>query len=92
MHDSQIQVTPEELRQFAKQQLLGYMGTNIMDDEQGWIKDYVEKMMKDRKYVEDAYTRIQTQKIFDWTEKKVNAEEKEISLDDFVKMQHHHNH
>ena len=92
MHDSQIQVTPEELRQFAKQQLLGYMGTNIKDDEQGWIKDYVEKMMKDRKYVEDAYTRIQTQKIFDWAEQKVSAEEKEISLDDFVKMQHHHNH
>jgi len=92
--ESQIQVTPDEIRGFARQQLFGYMGMNSLDEDQPWVKDYVEKMMKDRKYIEDAYNRIQSQKIFDWAETQLKPEEKEISADDFTKMveahQHHH--
>jgi len=92
--ENNIQVAPDEIRGFAKQQLFGYMGMNSSEEEQPWAKDYVEKMMKDRKYVEDAYNRIQTQKIFEWAETKVNPEEKEISAEDFTKLveahQHHH--
>ena len=92
--ENNIQVQSDELRNFAKQQLLGYMGVNTLDDQQPWVKDYVEKMMKDRKYVEDAYHRIQTQKTFEWTETQVKPAEKEISMEDFTKMieahQHHH--
>jgi trigger factor len=51
-------------------------------------------MMKDRKFVEDSYTRIQTQKIFEWAETQVKPTDKEISAEDFTKMveehQHHH--
>jgi trigger factor len=50
--------------------------------------------MKDRKYVEDAYNRIQTQKIFEWAETKVNPTDKPIAAEEFTKMveahQHHH--
>jgi trigger factor len=92
--ENNIQVQPDELRNFARQQLLGYMGMNASDEQQEWIKDYVEKMMKDRKYVEDAYNRIQTQKIFEWAEQQVKPSEKEISAEEFTKMveahQHHH--
>ena len=92
--DNQIQVTPDEIRNFAKQQLFGYMGMSAMDDEQPWIKDYVEKMMKDRKYIEDAYNRIQSQKILESIETQLQPEEREISSEDFTKMvethQHHH--
>lgn len=92
--ENNIQVQPDELRNFARQQLLGYMGMNASDEQQDWIKDYVEKMMKDRKYVEDAYNRIQTQKIFEWAEQQVKPAEKEISAEEFTKMveahQHHH--
>lgn len=94
--ENNIQVQPDELRNFARQQLLGYMGMNASDEQQEWIKDYVEKMMKDRKYVEDAYNRIQTQKIFEWAEQQVKPAEKEISAEEFTKMveahQHHHHH
>ncbi len=93
-----IQVQPDEIRAFAKQQLFGYMGgmgasgSNLED--QPWVNDYVEKMMKDRKYVEDAYTRIQAQKIFEWAETQVRPAEQEIGADEFSKMveahQHHH--
>ncbi|MFC0775211.1 trigger factor [Terrimonas alba] len=95
VQENGIQVDPEDIRAFAKQQLFGYMGGMGTDaQDQPWVNDYVEKMMKDRKYVEDAYNRIQTQKIFEWAETKVNPTDKEISAEDFTKMveehQHHH--
>jgi trigger factor len=95
VQDNGIQVQPDEIRAFAKQQLLGYMGgMGATTEDQPWVNDYIERMMKDRKYVEDAYTRIQAQKIFEWSETKVNPAEQEISAEDFTKMveahQHHH--
>jgi trigger factor len=94
VQDNGIQVQPDEIRNFAKQQLFSYMGAGNLSDDQPWVKDYVEKMMKDRKYVEDAYNRIQTQRIFEWTETQVKPAEKEISAEEFTKMaeahQHHH--
>jgi trigger factor len=93
--ENNIQVSRDEIRDFAKQQLFGYMGMGAVgEDQQPWIKDYVEKMMKDRKYIEDAYNRIQSQKILEWAETQLKPEEKNISADDFTKMvethQHHH--
>jgi trigger factor len=89
-----VQVQQDDVRQFAKQQLLGYMGMAAMDEEADWVRDYIDRMMKDRKYVEDAYNRIQTQKIFDWAETQVNAVETPISKEEFIQMneahQHHH--
>lgn len=89
-----IQVQQDDLRQVAKQQLFGYMGMAAMDEEAGWVSDYVNRMMKDRKYVDDAYNRLQTQKMFDWAEGRVNAVETPISKEDFIKLneehQHHH--
>jgi len=95
VQDNAIKVDPEEIRGFAKQQLFGYMGGMGADaQDQPWVTDYVEKMMKDRKYVEDAYNRIQTQKIFEWAETKLNPTDKDISAEEFTKMveahQHHH--
>jgi trigger factor len=92
--ENDIKVEQDDLRQFAKQQLLGYMGMGALDEEQDWVRDYIDRMMKDRKYVEDAYTRLQTQKLFDWAESQVNAVETSISKEEFIKMnevhQHHH--
>lgn len=89
-----IEVTADEIRQYALQQLLGYMGLNSGAEQQAWMNDYVEKMLKDRKYVEDTYNRIQTQKIFSWAESQVNPVEKEIGVNEFTKIleehQHHH--
>ncbi|MBI1342880.1 MAG: trigger factor [Terrimonas sp.] len=94
--ENNIQVLPDEIRDFAKQQLFGYMGGMGagMDENQPWVNDYIEKMMKDRKYVEDAFNRIQTQKIFEWAETQIKPADKEISVEEFTKMQeeHHHQH
>ncbi|HEY0731721.1 MAG TPA: trigger factor, partial [Chitinophagaceae bacterium] len=92
--DNNLQVQQDDVRQFAKQQLLGYMGMGALDEEQQWVRDYIDRMMKDRKYVEDAYHRIQTQKIFEWSETQVKPQEVTISKEEFIKMneahQHHH--
>jgi trigger factor len=90
--EGSIQVGPEELRQFAKEQLLGYMGMATLDEEQQWVRDYIDRMMKDRKYVEDAYNRIQTQKIFEYAESKVNATDTPISKEEFIHMNEQHQH
>jgi trigger factor len=94
IRENDIQVQSSEIRDFARQQLFSYMGNNQLSDEQPWVNDYVERMMKDRKYVDDAYNRIQTRKIFEWADTKVHPEEKDISADEFAKImeahQHHH--
>ena len=92
VQENNIQVQQDDLRQFAKQQLLGYMGMQTLDEEQGWVRDYIDRMMKDRKYVEDAYNRLQTQKIFEWAETKVNAVETAISKDEFIRLNEEHQH
>ena len=87
-----IQVQQDEVRQFAKQQLLGYMGMATMDDEQDWVRDYIDRMMKDRKYVEDAYNRLETQKMFDWAENQINAVDTPITKEEFSHMNEEHQH
>lgn len=90
--DNNVQVLPEDIKAFAKNQLLGYMGGQIMDTEQPWMNDYIERMMKDKKFVEDSFHRIQTEKAFAWAETQVNATEKAIAAEDFTKMQNEHHH
>jgi trigger factor len=94
IQENDIQVTQNDVRQFAKQQLLGYMGMSAMDEEQDWVRDYIDRMMKDRKYVDDAFSRLQTQRLFEWAETKINATEQPISKEEFIHMneehQHHH--
>jgi trigger factor len=93
--DHQIEVKPEDLREFAKAQLFSYMGNMNMGEmnlEQPWVNDYVERMMKDRKFVEDSYHRIQTEKIFALAESLVSKDEKPVTLEAFQKMQAEHHH
>ena len=92
VRENNIEVKPEEIKAFAKQQLFGYMNMPIGGDDQPWVDNYIDKMMKDRKYIEDAYNRIQSQKIFEWAETQVKPTEKEIAMEDFVKLQEEHQH
>jgi trigger factor len=92
VHENGFQIGPDEIREFARQQLLGYMGMQALDEEQQWVRDYIDRMMKDRKYLEDAYNRLQTQKIFDWAVSQAKATETPISKEEFVKMNEQHQH
>jgi trigger factor len=97
IHDNGIDVTQDEIKGFARQQLLGYMGGQLDQPgggEQPWIADYVQRMMQDRKFVEDTVHRIQTEKVFGWAETQIKPVEKAISQAEFQHLveghQHHH--
>jgi trigger factor len=91
-NDNKIEVLPDDIKAFAKNQLMGYMGGAMLDDSQPWMEDYVNRMMKDKKFVEDSYYRIQTEKMFSILEAEVSLKEENISAEDFAKKQHHHHH
>ena len=89
-----IEVSQDDIRAFARQQLFGYMGMQAGAEEQPWIADYVQRMMQDRKFVEDTVHRIQTEKVFAWAETQILPTDKPISRDEFQHLveehQHHH--
>jgi trigger factor len=92
IQDNKIEVMPDDIREFAKQQLFSYMGGQLgaLGDNQQWVDDYANRMMQDRKFVEDSYHRISTDKMFNLLEGQVTATEEAISADDFAKKLHHH--
>lgn len=93
IRQNQLDVTPEELREYMRQQVLGYFGQmNLGDGNTEWIDSYVDRMTKDEQQVESAYRRIVTEKMFNWAEGEVAVTPKSIGLEEFSEMQHAHNH
>lgn len=94
--DNKIEVLPDDIRSFAKEQLLQYMGgqlgTASLDSNQQWVEDYANRMMQDQKFVEDSYHRISSEKMFDAVETQVTAKEEEIDAEGFAGKLHHHHH
>lgn len=90
--DNKIDVNPDDIKAFARQQLFSYMGGQILDENQPWIEDYVNRMMQDRKFVEDTYHRVSTDKLFSTLETQVNASPEKISAEAFAEKLHHHHH
>lgn len=91
--DNKVEVLPDDIKAFARQQLFGYMGMNAGGaEEQPWVEDYVNRMMKDRKFVEDSFHRIQTEKVFGWAEGQVKTTDKSIDVEAFTKMVAEHKH
>lgn len=90
--ENNLQVTQEDIREFAKQQLAGYMGMQALDESQTWISDYITRMMQDKKFTEDTYHRLQNEKALEWAAKQVNATEKPITIEEFQHLQHQHRH
>lgn len=93
--ENKLDVTPEELRENLKQQVLGYFGgMNLADGNVEWLDQYVETLLKDEQQVDSTYRKLVTEKVFNWAEQQVKKEEKAVSAEEFIKMneehQHHH--
>ena len=91
INDNKITVEPTEIRQYALQQIAGYMGMQNLD-EAPWLDEYANRMMKDQKFVEETYMKLQTEKLFRQLEPQVQATEESISAEDFASKLHHHHH
>ena len=90
--ENNLEVSQDDIKSFAKQQLAGYMGMNVLDESQAWVNEYVNRMMQDRKFVEDTYHRLQNDKVLEFAETKVKPVDKEISVEAFHELQHQHQH
>jgi trigger factor len=94
INDNHLEVSEEELRNNMRKEIMGYFGQMNLGEDAGWLESYVDRMMKDEKQVDASYRRLITEKLFKWLETQVTPEEKEISSEEFLKMQeeHHHHH
>ncbi|TKK67241.1 trigger factor [Ilyomonas limi] len=91
IQDNNISVSPDEIRTFAQQRLMSYMGGQNFGDL-SWMEDYTNRMMQDKKFVEQSYNEIQAAKLFDILLDQVQSTEEPISADDFASKLHHHHH
>ncbi|MFY7651134.1 MAG: trigger factor [Chitinophagaceae bacterium] len=94
MQQHNVQVLPDDLKAYAKQQLLGYLGNQMgsIDGNESWIEDYANRMVKDKKFVEDSYNRISTEKMFTAVAAVVKTTEEAISVEAFSEKLHNHHH
>ncbi|HAN38645.1 MAG TPA: trigger factor [Chitinophagaceae bacterium] len=92
INDNKIEVNQDELRAFAKQQMLGYMNVPMSGEDMPWLDDYINRMMSDRKYVENTYFQLQTDKLFRYVETQINPTEQPISVEAFTDMVKNHHH
>jgi trigger factor len=90
--ENKIEVTPEDIREAARKQLFSYLGGLPQGDEQPWVEDYVNKMMQDRRFVEETYQNQRTNKMLHWVETQVTPVEKAITPEDFNKLNEEHRH
>lgn len=88
--EAKIEVNPEEIKMFAKHQMLSYMGGQGNPQDMPWLDTYVDRMIKDQKFVENTYHQIAADKLFGMAETMVQYKDEEITVDDFLKQQEHH--
>lgn len=91
INENKINVDPAEIKEFAKEQIKGYMGGQDFGDAP-WMDEYTNRMLKDQKFVENTYFQLQTTKLFRLLETQVSAKEEAISAEAFAEKLHHHHH
>ena len=91
MEKNDIKVEPAEIKEFARHQILGYMGLKDAA-EAPWIESYADNMLKDKKFIENTYYQLQTTKLFNTLEGQVTVSEKTVTPAELAAMQHDHNH
>lgn len=90
--DNKLEVNDEELRNYMKAEVMRYFGAVNLDDDNSWMKSYIDRMMKDEKQVDASYRRLITEKMFGWMETQVSPSEKEVTAEELTGMMHHHHH
>lgn len=97
--DNNISVSQEEIMEDIKGRLLSYFGMSKEDAEEDapWIENYLQKVTKDDKMMDDTYRQLLYQKLFSWLEEQFATTEQEIQEEEFFKLPdphaaHHHHH
>ncbi|MGN7821676.1 trigger factor [Chitinophaga varians] len=91
VRENKLEVSFEDLRENAKQKVLGYYGGAAADGAE-WLDSYLDRLLQDEKFVDQTYREMITAKLFDWAETKVKVKEEEIKAEEFVNLPHKHHH
>jgi trigger factor len=91
LNQNDVKVEPDEIKDFAKQQIIGYMGGQDVENAP-WLDSYAESMLKDQKFIENTYYQLQTNKLFNLLEGQVNVTETTVTPEQLNAMQHNHQH
>lgn len=98
IEDNKLQVTNEEMDEAARAQIMSYFGQyggmSGMDLESDWVEPLIKKQLEDKKFSEELYNRIITDKLFFTIEQRVNLQETTVNAEEFIKLpsSHHHHH
>ena len=98
IEDNKLQVTNEEMDEAARAQIMSYFGQyggmSGMDLESDWVEPLIKKQLEDKKFSEELYNRIITDKLFFTIEQRVNLQETTVNAEEFIKLPsaHHHHH
>lgn len=90
--ENKIEVKPEDIKEAARKQLFAYLGGLPQGNEQPWVEDYVNKMMQDKRFVEETYQNQLTNKMLQWIESQVKPVDKSITSEEFNKLNEEHKH
>lgn len=94
--ENDINVTREEVLEDIKGRVLAYFGMNAeMAEDTPWMDDYMAKVVKDDKTMDETYRRLVFDKLFAFLETKFVVVDKDIDEESFFKLQsahdeHHH--
>ena len=90
INEFQITVLPEDIKAQALKQVMAYMGIHTTQDAP-WLDQYAERMMKDKKFIENTYHQLQAEKMFESITAQANIKEESITPEALEeKLKHHH--
>lgn len=92
VRDSNIEVSPDEIRDHIAREVMSYFGASGMQGDMSWLGSYVDRLTQDKQQVENTYRRIISEKVFEKLESGVTPVEKPISQEAFAKLQEEHQH
>lgn len=87
-----INVTMDEIMADLKSKVLTYFGIAEGEDEPEWMSEYMTKMAKDNKTLDEAYRKLLFDKLFDKVAEEIQVKEEEVTGEEFGKLpsKHHH--
>lgn len=94
--ENNINVTRDEVLEDIKGRVMAYFGMNAeMAEDTPWMDDYMAKVIKDEKTMDETYRRLLFDKLFTFLETKFVVVDKDIDEESFFKLQsahdeHHH--
>lgn len=85
--EQNITVTEEEIRARVRRNLIHQLyGYGLKDIGGGWIEQFVQKQLADKKVLSETRDQLLNEKVLDYIKTKVKLEEKEVSFDEFMKI------